>query len=132
MHLSVLLLALASTLPSPVDVASACDRNLAADVYAVLDCEQADTVVPITEEPIASLDAEADDDDSNEARRHVSPTLTGGPAPDAPVFVAPLRLPLPSIRRADAVAELNAPPRHFVVVAIPRARAQLPEPPTAI
>jgi hypothetical protein len=124
MHLPILLLALTTTLAPAGEPPAACARD-AADLFAVLDCEQPVTVVAVPEQPPGSLDAE-DEEDAGETRRRAERTP---PASQADFATAAPLLPLPSphVRRAEQ--RVPPPRREPLAVAIPRARAQLPDPP---
>jgi len=128
MHLPVLLLALLSALPSPLEAATstACNRDLiSADVYRVLDCEQVDEFLP-TPAPLASADA--DGDDESDARRRAVRAQHKQPTPDTPAVAATLPVSVPGLGHTRALRERPAPLVRFHKEAIPPARAQLPAP----
>jgi hypothetical protein len=128
MHLPVLLLALLSALPSPMEGAttSACERAAAADVYRVLDCEQTDALLA-SAAPFDACDAD-DDDDSSELRRRAVRAQQHHPTAEVPAVATAFPTSLPGTGHARAACERPVARTRFHKEAIPRARAQLPDP----
>ncbi|HSE47762.1 MAG TPA: hypothetical protein VLA96_00995 [Terriglobales bacterium] len=128
MHLSVLLLALLSAVPSPMEgaTASACERAAAADVYRVLDCEQSDAFLA-TAAAFDACDAE-DDDDASDLRRRAVQAQPQHPTAETPAVATAFPTSLPGTGHARAACERPVARTRFHKEAIPRARAQLPDP----
>lgn len=123
----VLLLALLTTFPPTAEPQATCVRTLA-DVYAVLDCEQRDSAATLPERPLEPLDADDDAEEVIETRPGPASRQAVEPPSEAlrPGTVAAPARPLP---RSSPAADATITPRDRLrTLALPRARAQLPDP----
>ena len=125
MHLHFLLVTLLAALPVPAKGAAALCDHVAADIYHVLDCDPQDGWLPAAEMAFAA-DAD-DDDDSSDARRRVAQSQHHSPETPAAVPTS-IQVPLPGTSRATPAPSHYVPRPHRLKRAVPRARAQLPDP----